>query len=61
LHGDLAVAGLVGDDAQQPGPERRALAKSAQGSVGLEEPILRGLLGIGAERVISQATRKAVA
>src|SRR6202008_1736368 len=42
-----AVAGLVGDDRQQPGPERRALAEAGEGAPGLHEAVLGGVLGIG--------------
>ena len=42
-----AVARLVGDDLQQPGPERRARAEAAERAPRLDEAVLRGLLGVG--------------
>src|SRR5438046_2427009 len=44
--GAAAVASLVGDDLKQPGPKRRAWAKAPERPVRLDEPVLRGLLGI---------------
>ena len=41
-----AVARLVGDDRQQPGPQRRALAEASQRAVCLDEGVLRSLLGV---------------
>ena len=38
---------LVGDDAQQPGPERCALAKAPERAVRLDERLLGGVLGVG--------------
>ena len=42
-----AVPGLVRDDPEQPGPKRRACPEAAERAVGLHEPVLRGLLGVG--------------
>ena len=41
------IARLVRDDAQQPGPDRRPLAKAGEGGVRLEEGFLDGIVGIG--------------
>ena len=45
--GAAAVARLVGDDRQQPRPERRAGAEARQRAPRLHEALLRGLLGVG--------------
>ena len=42
-----AVVRLVRDDAQQPGPKRRAAAEAAERAIGLDEAVLDGLLGVG--------------
>src|SRR5258708_9131237 len=42
-----AVASLVGDDAQKPRPGLGARAEGAQGPVGLEHALLRGVLRLG--------------
>src|SRR5262249_42726460 len=41
------VPRLVRDDPQQPRPERRAAPEAAERAVRLDEPVLRGLLGVG--------------
>src|SRR6266536_984008 len=46
--GAAAVAGLVGDDGEQPGPERRSRAEAVQGVPGLHQALLRGVVGVGA-------------
>src|SRR5881397_3047025 len=38
--------GLVGDDPQQPGPPLRPGPKPAESAVGLDESLLRGVLGV---------------
>src|ERR687888_1382875 len=42
-----AVARLVGDDAQKPGPKRRAVTEAPERAPCLDEPVLRGLLRLG--------------
>src|SRR5439155_958839 len=42
-----AVASLVGDDLQQPGPKGRAPAKASERPPGLDESVLRRLLRVG--------------
>ena len=42
------VARLVGHDPQKPRPERSTVAEAAQGAVGLDEPVLHGLLRVAA-------------
>src|SRR6185436_5598999 len=42
-----AVARLVGDDLQEPGPERSARAEASERAPGLDEPVLRSLFGVG--------------
>src|SRR5262249_19099176 len=44
--GAAPVARLVGDDAQQPRPEGRALAKAAERAPRLHETVLRRVLGV---------------
>src|SRR5215207_26675 len=44
--GPEAVARLIRDDREQPGPERSALAEAAERRVRLDERVLRGLLGV---------------
>src|SRR5262249_57830411 len=41
-----AVASLVGDDPEQPRPERRTFTEAAERPVCLHEAVLGGLLGI---------------
>lgn len=45
--GATPVAGLVRDDAQKPGAERRPGTKAGEGSMGLEECLLDGIVGVG--------------
>ena len=45
--GGAAVVRLVGHDAQQPGPERRAVAEAPERAVRLDERLLGGVLGVG--------------
>src|SRR6266545_345450 len=45
--GAPAVARLVGDDRQQPGPERRVRAEAVQRVPGLDQALLGGVLGVG--------------
>ena len=41
----MQVAGLVGDDRQEPGPEGRLTAIAGEFAVRLHERVLHGLLG----------------
>ena len=41
------VARLIGHDPQQPGPPLRPLAEPVESSVGLDETLLRRVLGVG--------------
>ena len=45
--GAAAVARLVGDDREQPGPKGRPRPEARQGAPGLHEALLRRLLGVG--------------
>jgi hypothetical protein len=45
--GLAAVARLVGDDGEQPRPERRAVAEASEGVERLDEALLGGVLGLG--------------
>uniref|UniRef100_UPI002C28F523 hypothetical protein n=1 Tax=Gordonia sp. (in: high G+C Gram-positive bacteria) TaxID=84139 RepID=UPI002C28F523 len=44
--GRAPIAGLIRHDAEQPGPEGRAGAEAGQGVVGLDERLLRRILGL---------------
>ena len=45
-----SVAGLVGDDPQDPRPERRVRPEPRQRGVGLDERVLDGVLGVAVGR-----------
>src|SRR5262249_2586385 len=45
--GAAPVVRLVRDDAEEPGPERRAVAEAAERAVRVHERVLRRFLGVG--------------